>query len=254
MNIDQVAVQLYTVREAMNSPQEAAGSLKKIKDIGYSAVQITPPRGVDDNSMKQMLEDTGLTCCSTHDALATLLKNPESVAERLDFFDCQYTAMPFPRDVDLSNSDEVNRMIEQLNAAAEALNKRGKTLCYHHHELEFTRIDGAMTVLDRVMEQAPAIAMEPDTYWIQMGGFSPQDYLKKYPNRIPLLHIKDWTVKPDRNITTGEIGYGNFDWKAILQAADAGNVQWYIIEQDHCEGNPFDALQLSWDYIVNNLV
>jgi sugar phosphate isomerase/epimerase len=53
---------------------------------------------------------------------------------------------------------------------------------------------------------------------------------------------------PDGKVRFAEIGEGNLNWPAILQAAREAGVQWYCIEQDECyERDPFDSLKLSLD-------
>ncbi len=42
-----------------------------------------------------------------------------------------------------------------------------------------------------------------------------------------------------------EVGEGNLNWPAILQACRAAGVEWYIIEQDICQRDPFESLAIS---------
>ena len=49
------------------------------------------------------------------------------------------------------------------------------------------------------------------------------------------------------------IGKGNLDWKGIMEAAKAAGVEYYIVEQDNCNGqDPFDALADSYNFISEN--
>jgi sugar phosphate isomerase/epimerase len=42
-----------------------------------------------------------------------------------------------------------------------------------------------------------------------------------------------------------EVGEGNLNWPRILDAAKKAGVEWYIVEQDICERDPFDSLKIS---------
>jgi len=43
------------------------------------------------------------------------------------------------------------------------------------------------------------------------------------------------------------VGEGNLNWKAIIEAAEEGGVEWYIVEQDSCYGrDPFESLAISY--------
>jgi sugar phosphate isomerase/epimerase len=46
-----------------------------------------------------------------------------------------------------------------------------------------------------------------------------------------------------------EVGHGNLDWKKILASAQRAGVEWLIVEQDDCPGDPFDSIRKSFDYL-----
>ncbi|RKX34780.1 MAG: sugar phosphate isomerase/epimerase, partial [Verrucomicrobia bacterium] len=41
MKINQVAAQLYTLRDHIKTPADIAASMKKVREIGYTAVQVS---------------------------------------------------------------------------------------------------------------------------------------------------------------------------------------------------------------------
>jgi hypothetical protein len=43
-----------------------------------------------------------------------------------------------------------------------------------------------------------------------------------------------------------EVGAGNLNWEAILQACQEAGVEWYAVEQDICQHDPFDSLAISY--------
>ena len=42
-----------------------------------------------------------------------------------------------------------------------------------------------------------------------------------------------------------EVGEGNLNWPSILEAAKEAGVEWYIVEQDTCQRDPFESLSIS---------
>jgi sugar phosphate isomerase/epimerase len=72
----------------------------------------------------------------------------------------------------------------------------------------------------------PALVMfELDCYWAVMGGQDPVQWLKNYPNRFKLLHVKDkWII--------GNSGMMN--WEMIFKTAyEIGITQWFVeLEND----------------------
>jgi sugar phosphate isomerase/epimerase len=42
-----------------------------------------------------------------------------------------------------------------------------------------------------------------------------------------------------------EVGEGNLNWPAILEACRQAGVEWYIVEQDTCQRDPLESLRIS---------
>ena len=62
------------------------------------------------------------------------------------------------------------------------------------------------------------VFFEMDVYWAVMGQQDPIEWLKKYPNRIKVLHIKDRAI-------LGESGMMNFE--NIFRQANANGIKDY---------------------------
>ena len=129
----------------------------------------------------------------------------------------------------------------------------GKVLSYHNHNIEFRKINGER-IFDILLGNAPHLKAEIDTYWVQMGGCDPVEYVKKYAGRQEIFHLKDFgVIYPTKSIMV-PVGSGNLNWNAILPAAEAAGVEWFIIEQDTCHKDPFESMKDSFDYLMKNFV
>ena len=255
MHVSQIAVQLYTVRDQMKTPAELAAALKKIARIGYTAVQFGGLPAIPADDLTAMLSDSGLTCCSTHGTgEANMLDDPAAAVEVVRKLDCSSIAYPYPSGIALGTIDDVLAFAKRLNAAGKVYHEAGISFAYHNHSIEFQRVGGRL-VLDVLYEETDPryLQSEPDTYWIQYGGGDPVHWCRKLKGRVPLLHMKDYKITPEDRATFAEIGYGNLDWKKIVAAAEDGGCQWYIVEQDRCDGDPFDSIKMSFDYIRDTL-
>ncbi|HEX2913554.1 MAG TPA: sugar phosphate isomerase/epimerase [Chloroflexia bacterium] len=255
MNLNQVAVQLYTLRDFLKTPSNIAESLKKVSEIGYKAVQLSGMGPIAEEELNEILEQTGLVCCATHEPGDLILNNPQAVVERLQKLRCKYTAYPFPRDVSLETAQEVANFAEALSRAGHILAEAGQVLTYHNHQLEFRRF-GDKTVLELIFEKSDPryLQAEIDTYWVQYGGGDPVAWCQRLQNRLPLLHMKDYVITSEYKPAFTEIGAGNLDFKRIVRAAEQAGCEWFIVEQDTCPGDPFDSLAKSLDYIKANLL
>jgi len=247
-----IAAQLYTLRDFLKTPTDVAATLKKVKNIGFEAVQASGIGPIDTAELAKMIKGEGLVCCATHEGGKDILETPEKVVEKLNVLDCQYTAYPWPHTSPKTEAD-YKALAKALDKAGAVLAKGGKVLTYHNHAIEFEKFNGRVGLDILYSETDPKnLQGEIDTFWVQHGGANPVDWCKKLKGRLPLLHLKEFGII-ENQIKMLEIGNGNLDWKAIVKAAKASGTKWFIIEQDVCRIDPFESLKISLEYLVNEV-
>ena len=246
-----IAAQLYTVRDFMKTPADIAASLKKIKQSGFDAVQVSG-FSYEPQELAKVLEGEGLVCCATHEGGKDIFEIPEKLVEKLDILNCKYTAYPWPHTNPATEEDYL-ALAKELDKAGEVFAKAGKVLTYHNHDIEFEKFNGR-TGLDIIYSETNPkyLQGEIDTCWVQRGGCDPVAWINKLNGRLPLLHLKEYGFYK-RQFTLLEIGNGNLDWKAIIKAGKAAGTEWFIIEQDTCRIDPFESLKIGLDYLVNEV-
>jgi len=254
LRIEQLAATLYTLRDYAKTPSDLGTTLRKVKAIGYDAVQVSGICPIEPQELRRMIEGEGLTCCATHEASDMILSEPDAVVEKLRALGCRCTAYPYPAGVTLETLDDVKAFASRLNAAGKVLHDAGLVLTYHNHSIEFRRVEGRL-ILDVLYDETGPeyLQGEIDTYWVQHGGGDPVAWCRRLAGRLPLLHLKDYVIAHENEPTFAEIGNGNLDWKAIIAAAEQSGCEWFIVEQDTCPGDPFDSLKASHDYIASEL-
>ena len=252
----QVAAQLYTVRDHMKSAAEIRASLKKIRRIGYEAVEVGGSGPLEAAEMRSMLEGEGLVACSSHEPSDEILAEPKRVAERLHELGIRAVAYPSPSGVDLATLSAVKGLARKLDRAGKVLREAGVTLAYHNHDIEFRHVSGR-PILETIYEHTDSenLKSELDTYWVQVGGSDPVLWIERLKKRLPLLHLKDLGIDEENRQVFREIGYGNLAWEPIVRAAKRSGCKWYIVEQDACfsRGDPFRSLKMSFEYILEHL-
>jgi len=254
MKVSQVAAQLYTVREFLKTPADIEASLKKVKKIGYPAVQLSGLGPISEADVVKMLKDIGLVCCATHEDSQQILADPKAIVARMKALGCKYTSYPYPSGAKFDTLADVKALAKGLNDSGKVMYDAGIILTYHNHSIEFLRVDGKLALDVLYDETDPRYLQgEIDTYWVQHGGGDSEAWCRKLKGRLPLLHMKDYGINKERKPTFFEIGYGNLDWKNIVAASDDAGCEWYIVEQDTCSGDPFDSLKMSFDFISSTL-
>ena len=93
-----------------------------------------------------------------------------------------------------------------------------------------------------------------DCGWVTVGGGDPVEYLHRYPDRISMLHVKDFKhsdtpMSVDAPPPAAELGRGASDYRAIFKAAKKGEIKHYFVEQEQFDMPPFEALKIDADYM-----
>ena len=248
-----IAAQLYTVREFTKTPADIAKTIKRIKNIGYDAVQLSALGEIDTTELARILDGEGVTCCATHEPWETVRDSPDDVIQRHRILNCHYTALGgIPRTYQTEAG--YRAFATEATHAARRLRAGGITWAYHHHSFEFEKFNRRTAMDILYSDSDPAVFnAEIDTYWIQHGGADPAAWIRRLKARVPLVHLKDMVVAQDpANAPTrttmqlmAEVGEGNLNWPAILEACRDAGVVWHIVEQDYCQRDPFESLAIS---------
>jgi sugar phosphate isomerase/epimerase len=239
-----IAAQLYTLRNFTKTPADIATTLKKVREIGYEAVQLSALGPIPQEDLKKILEKERLTVAATHAPYDKMRDDPQSLIAEHKFIGCEYTAIGgLPQDY--RNAQGYSKFAKEASAVAKRLKDGGLTWGYHNHSFELEKFDGRTGLEILYNESDPAVfTAEIDTYWIQHGGADPAVWIRSLKGRIPLVHLKDMVVKDNQPIMA-EVGEGNLNWPEILKACKEAGVKWYIVEQDTCQRDPFESLAIS---------
>ena len=239
-----IAAQMYTLRDFTKTPRDIAATLARVKKMGYDAVQLSALGKIDAQELAGILRSEGLACCATHVSLDRMRDETAQVIEEHRLWNCKYTAIGgfFPKNPTAADWPAFAR---SFNTIAEKFRGSGIRVGYHNHSHELARFDGKPALQTLLDHFSPEIWMEIDTYWIQHGGGDPAEWIEKVAGRIPCVHLKDMAMGSDRTQLMAEIGEGNMNWPVILKACRKAGVEWYIIEQDICQRDPFESLAIS---------
>lgn len=229
MDNNQIALQLYTVRE--QTQRDMLGTLRALADMGYRAFEFAGYAGVPTSEIRPVLDDLGLRAVADHVGLARWDEDTAGVFRDLHTLGCSYAVVPWAGE-EFRTSDGIGRLAERLNALGAQCRDEGLRFAYHNHGFEFTPVDGT-TMWDQLIAATdPAlVALELDIYWARFAGADPLALIEQFAGRMPLLHVKDMAGDVSRRDVP--VGDGVLPWDRLLPAGRAAGAEWYIVEQDH---------------------
>lgn len=249
MTQPRLAAQLYTVRDFTKTAGDLKQTLQKVHQIGYTAVQLSAIGPIPAEQVWDLVADAGLTVCNTHVAFDRLKNDLPAVIAEHQLWHCRHVAVgSLPQSFRTDGAAGFRRFAREATAIGRALHEAGLTFSYHNHAFEFEHFPGeAGTALELIYNETDAayVQAEIDVYWVQFGGADPAAWIRRVRNRMPVVHLKDMTMVANQQIMA-EVGEGNLNWPAILDACREANVEWYAVEQDRCQRDPFESLAISY--------
>ena len=242
-----LAAELMTVREFTETAADMATTLGKLRTIGYEAVELGWPSQFPAVEFRKMCEAAGIAVCSTHCDFERLRDDLPAVIEEHEIIGCTNIAVSgMPDEYRAGGADGFLRFARDAEQVGRKLTEDGYTFSYHNHSFEFERFDGRLG-MDIIFGQTDPkhVLAQIDTYWVQHAGGDPVKWIEKLSGRMVLMHLKDMGVRGQQQVFR-EVGDGNLSWPDIVGAARRSGVRWYIVEQDQCERDPFESVEISF--------
>jgi len=230
--------QVWTIREQL--VKDFPGTLKMMAGLGYESLEMCSPPGYESSGfgpliklkakeMKQIINDAGLICESTHYGMGEFR---EHLSERIDFAlesgqkQMILSSFWLPKDATL---DDWLKAADELNEMGAKAKKAGILMGFHNHNMEFAKIGGSL-IYDALMNR-----FDPDLVKMQFQvavielGYKASDYFKKYPGRFISAHLADWSPEQKKAVPAGQ---GIVDWKEFFASVKTGGVKNIFVEMD----------------------
>ena len=263
-----LGLQIYSLGGELT--KDVPAGMKKIKEIGYSTLELAGYNdgkisGMDMMEFKKIAEDNGLKITSSHVNPPTGTYTPENRQSTMEFWkktadDHAKLGVKYlvqPGQPSTRSVEEVGYVCDIFNEAGKVIKAAGIPFGYHNHDFEFAKVvpGGKEAVFGRhnkgdiiydlfLKGTDPSLVFfEMDVYWTVIGQNDPVEYMKKYADRIKLLHIKDRAI-------LGQSGFMNFEM--IFKQANENKIKEFYVE---LEGMPdgrsqFDGVKGCADYLL----
>ena len=233
-----IGFQTWTVRDPLT--KDFPGTLKMMADLGYQSLEMCSPKGymfagfgalakMTAKEMKQIINDAGLICESSHYIMNELKQNLD---ERIEFAlesgqkQMILSSFGLPQNATL---DDWRKAADELNEIGMKVKNNSLQMGYHNHNMEFAKIDDTL-IYDVLMEQfnPEYIKMQFQVAVISIG-YKAADYFRKYPGRFISAHLADYSEDKETQVP---IGQGIVDWKEFFATLETGGVKNIFVEMD----------------------
>ncbi|WP_163582547.1 sugar phosphate isomerase/epimerase family protein [Gracilibacillus saliphilus] len=238
-----IAIQLYSVRD--HTSKDFLGTLRKLGEMGYEAVQFAGFFDTPANELKQVMDESGLVAAGSHmpfdsltgDQLEASLTYNKTIGN--DLIICPI----LPEEL-RADEGAYYRAAEELNEIGRKCSEAGFTFAYHNHNMEFFDLGNGKRGFDILFEETDReyVKMELDCYWATHAGVDPLQTIKAYDDLVVSLHIKDMTVENGEKRSI-EIGKGSLDITTLWETGESVGVNWYVIEQEQFDGDPLESAE-----------
>ena len=231
-----IGFQVWTVKDIL--VKDFPGTLKKMEGLGYQSLEMCSPPGYESSGfgplmklkageMKQIINDAGLKCISSHYGMSELREHlDERVQFALESGQTQMILSSFGLPAKATMADWLSAA-DELNRMGEKTKKAGIQLGFHNHHAEFQVIEGKL-IYDALLNQFDPeyIKMQFQVAVISIG-YKASDYFSKYPGRFISAHLADWSSEKKSSVP---IGKGIVDWKKFFASVETGGVKNIFVE------------------------
>jgi len=235
----EIGLQLYSLRHEFE--KDVPGTLAKIREMGFREIEGGGTYGYSMDEFKAMLAENELSVVSVGAGYEDLVNNPQSVVDNAKAFGAKFVMCAWiPHPEDTFTIEEVRKAVDVFNKAGKLMQENGISFNYHIHGYEFRPYEDG-TLFDYLAENTDPkyVNFQIDVFWAKQGGQDPVELMKKYPQRITMLHLKDRQHgTPDTtdgrapDETNVVLGTGDVNIAEVMETAAAIGVRYYFIEDE----------------------
>ncbi len=263
-----VGIQLYTVRGVIEA--DTPGTLKQLHEIGYREVETAGFGKYSAKEFGQLIKDAGLSCPSAHLPLngpdygpvfddAHALGVTYATSSTLSAGPGRSHAMKPAKPVAHHGWPQLGlegfkRLAAKMNDVGTKAKAAALQYAYHNHDLEFQKMPDGSYGYDVLLTETDhdLVKFEIDCGWMVVGGASPVEYMKKYPDRFRMIHVKDFKAMPQegKRPEGSELGAGFIDYKPIFAEGRLAGIQHAFAEQEGPYTKPeMESARIDYAYL-----
>jgi sugar phosphate isomerase/epimerase len=245
-----IGIQMYNLRDKTTDKSSLMKTLDRVAEFGYDGVEFFTYCDVEPEELKAKLKDLNLEVTGVHLGFQKWFDCLDEEIEYAKRAGIKRMIMPFIPPERRTEAD-YRVFAVQFGEFLKKCRNAGLEMVYHNHQFEFELLDGKY-VLDCFLQSNPDMLLELDSFWAFFAKVDPIGYMQKYADRLPLLHIKDYTELDTQPMPLFcAAGTGKMKNREIAAAANKIGVQWIIFEQDNSQIDVFESSRIALQNLRN---
>lgn len=249
-----LSLQMYTLRHSMNTLEDYEATLRRVAEMGYRSVQITPPAFCPARETAPILRKYGLTADSAICPVYRIPAEIDTVAADARALGTDVVRTDSIRHEDRTSADGYRSFAAHLERCGKLLADRGLKFMYHFHSFEFIQLGATRGIDILLAETDPAhVLFQPDVFWLTAAGCEPSEALSMFAGRAEYIHLKDYVIVPSDTAVLEEtkrasapVGTGNLSMDKIIAAAKRMGIRNFVVEDDMGVLDPFESARQSF--------
>ena len=247
-----LGAQLYSVRNATQTPDGVRETFRRVKEIGYEVVQVSGVGPIAPECLRDISEEFSLPITCTHSPLDRIVNDTDKLIEEHKIFGCSVIGIGSMPGEFRGSLEALEKFFAVMEEPVKKIEAAGLHFAYHNHDFEFQTWEGMdMCVYDYMIEKCPTWHLILDTGWVQFAGRSAVEYIERIgAERLQNIHFKEFKCA-DRS-TICPCGEGFSDFPAIIAACEKVGVAQVLVEQDNAatKENPLGEMEKSVSFLL----
>ena len=235
-------IQVSSLKPLLLTTEQVRTAFAQMKAIGCDTVQlqwIDP--SVSAEAIASALAENGIRSVSVQDFYDTVLTDLEYYV-RLNAV-TEGTWLCVSRIPErLKSPSGLDVYIEELRTLQARLTPLGQKICFHPVSGDYTAIPG-LNAVEYLLENMPELEVCLDLYHLNRNCEDMPGFIRRYGNRICMVHFKD-----SIGDTLVPAGQGEANWTGVVSACLEAGIPYAFVEQERWNRNPYDCLKeaMAW--------
>ena len=165
-----IGAQLYTLRNSCKTTDDLRETIKRVADMGYTAVQLSGVCDYDPEWMRELLDECGLIAPLTHFSYSRVMNDTDATIEFHRVFGARYIGIGSIPNFKKSGCDleKYEQFMAEAIPAAKKIKEAGMKFMYHNHNMEFMRMPNGKLLIEDLCDRTTPdeMGITLDCYWV----------------------------------------------------------------------------------------